>query len=124
MTGFNSMRAGQSFSGNWTLRNNGFDALPGDCRVVYLPQASANMADTQNNQMGAQPRFTRCAISRQEQVAPGETFVVQLDLVAPAQPGFIRSIGNWLIRRNGRLAVHVGCELALPNRMAQRPPAP
>lgn len=88
VTGFNSMRAGQSFSGNWTLRNNGFDALPGDCRVVYLPQASANMADTQNNQMGAQPVYTLRDLLGKEQVAPGETFVVRLDLVAPAQPGF------------------------------------
>ena len=84
---FENMQPGRQFAGTWVLRNTGTAVWSGDYQVAYVDQAASGTAKGVRSQMGAPAIAKLRDVSGQEQVNPGESVTLRLDLVAPVQPG-------------------------------------
>jgi hypothetical protein len=87
VTNFENMQPGRQFAGTWILRNTGSSAWSGDFQVAYLDEATADTTNSVRSQMGAQAVATLRDLSGHEQVNPGQSVPIRLNLSAPTQPG-------------------------------------
>jgi len=84
---YESLQPGRQFTGIWTMRNTGTRSWTGAFRIAYLDQPTAETTNTPRDRLGAKPVYTLQQLSGQNNVAPGETVDISLDLIAPLQPG-------------------------------------
>lgn len=84
---FKDMQPGRQFAGLWTLRNSGTATWTGDFEIVYVDEVAVDTALSARSQMGAPAVAQLRDVAGTEQVKPGETAIVRLDLIAPTQPG-------------------------------------
>lgn len=84
---YNNLRAGQPFTGTWTLKNTGIDAWSGDFRLVSAAAPHASTVDATFDRMGAPEAVSLRELSGQASVPPDGTVTLPLSFTAPAQPG-------------------------------------
>lgn len=95
---FNNLQSGHRFTGTWTLRNTGSRAWTGEFRVAYSDAPTPDTTQLPRDPMGAQPVYSLRELSGRDNVAPGETVAIRLDLVAPTSPGAYAF--HWQLRSN------------------------
>jgi len=84
---YDNMKVGQQFTGTWNLHNTGTIAWSGDFKVAYLDKAVTDTVNSARSQMGVAATTRLREITGREQINPGETAVIPLNLIAPTQPG-------------------------------------
>ncbi|MDT8304766.1 MAG: NBR1-Ig-like domain-containing protein [Anaerolineae bacterium] len=90
-----NVQPGRQFTATWVVRNSGAAPWSGDFGLAYSDEPVTQTAGQARSAQGAPPAFTLRQLSGREQVQPGETATLALNLTAPVQPGWYAS--HWLL---------------------------
>jgi hypothetical protein len=81
------MRPGQAFTGNWTIKNVGFNAWSGAFKMMASAETQVDTRDANFHQMGAPHEAMLRDLTGQEAIPPDATATLTIPFTAPQQSG-------------------------------------
>lgn len=103
------LQPGQPFTKGWRVRNNGTCTWSTDYRLVFA------QGNTPAARMGGEP----VAVARD--VAPGETYDIEVNLIAPLQPGLYQGFWQMLNTQNAAFGRRLPVGIRVPSQAAPTP---